>query len=78
VPGVNDTPRSAWPNPAARTVLKASAGGDRAARWSVIATSLLGSAPWSPFPLTVEVTAQIVTVPSWIGAISRHWPPRMP
>ena len=24
---------------------------------SVIATSLLGSAPWSPLPLTVEVTA---------------------
>jgi hypothetical protein len=30
---------------------------------SVMATSLFGSAPWSPFPLTVEVTAQIVTVP---------------
>jgi hypothetical protein len=27
-------------------------------------TSLFGSAPWSPFPLTVEVTAQIVVVPS--------------
>jgi hypothetical protein len=25
---------------------------------------LLGSAPWSPPPLTVEVTAQIDTVPS--------------
>ena len=31
---------------------------------SVITTTWLGSAPWSPPPLTVEVTAQIVTVPS--------------
>ena len=30
---------------------------------SVIATSLFGSAPWSPLPLTVEVMAQMVTVP---------------
>ena len=28
-----------------------------------MATSLFGSAPWSPPPLTVEVMAQIVTVP---------------
>ena len=27
-------------------------------------TSWFGSAPWSPLPLTVEVTAQIVAVPS--------------
>ena len=27
------------------------------------ATSWFGSAPWSPPPLTVEVTPQIVTVP---------------
>ena len=31
---------------------------------SVIATSWLGSAPWSPEPDTVEVTAQTVTEPS--------------
>jgi len=31
---------------------------------SVIATSKFGSAPWSSFPLTVEVIAQMVTVPS--------------
>ena len=30
---------------------------------SVIVTSWFGSAPWSPLPLTVEVIAQIVTVP---------------
>jgi len=29
---------------------------------SVTETSWFGSAPWSPPPLTVEVTAQIVTV----------------
>src|ERR1022692_4847298 len=63
VPGVNDTPRSTSPNPAARMVLKLSAGDVTAASLSVTATSLLGSAPWSPPPLTVEVTAQMVTVP---------------
>ncbi len=30
----------------------------------MIMTSLFGSAPWSPLPLTVEVIAQIVAVPS--------------
>jgi hypothetical protein len=35
-----------------------------AAGESVISTSLFGSAPWSPPPLTVEVMAQIVTEPS--------------
>ena len=30
---------------------------------SLTATSSLGSAPWSPLPLTVEVMPQIVTVP---------------
>ena len=51
--------------PAVRTVVKLSVAGRLvAAKLSVIATSLFGSAPWSPFPLTVEVTPQIVTVPS--------------
>jgi hypothetical protein len=36
----------------------------RADALSVIATTWLGSAPWSPDPDTVEVTAQIVTDPS--------------
>ncbi len=31
---------------------------------SVTATTWLGSAPWSPLPLIVEVVAQMVTVPS--------------
>jgi hypothetical protein len=31
---------------------------------SVMVTTWLGSAPWSPDPDTVEVTAQIVTKPS--------------
>src|ERR1039458_8298307 len=64
VPGVNETPRSTWPNPAVRSVAKLSAPGAVAASWSVMVTSWLGSAPWSPSPLTVEVMAQIVTVPS--------------
>ena len=34
------------------------AGADVAPTWSVISTSLFGSAPWSPPPLTVEVTAR--------------------
>ena len=65
VPGVNETPRRTSAKPAVRTVVKLSVVGRLvAAKLSVIMTSLFGSAPWSPFPLTVEVTAQIVTVPS--------------
>src|ERR1017187_1167699 len=64
VPGVNETPRSTWPNPAVRSVAKLSAPGAVAASWSVMVTSLLGAAPWSPSPLTVEVMVQILTVPS--------------
>jgi hypothetical protein len=64
VPGVTDTPRRTWPDLADWTVWKLSPdGADVALTWSVIATSLFGSAPWSPPPLTVEVMAQIVTVP---------------
>jgi hypothetical protein len=49
--------------PAARSVLKVSVlGRVVAASLSVIATSLFGSAPWSPFPLTVEVIAYMVAV----------------
>jgi len=51
------------PKPAVRIVRKFSPVAGRAAfSGSVISTSLFGSAPWSP-PLTVEVMAQIVTVP---------------
>jgi mRNA-degrading endonuclease toxin of MazEF toxin-antitoxin module len=65
VPGVNETPRRTSPKPAVRSVLKLSVGGSVVAvKASVTTTSLLGSAPWSPLPLTVEVMAQIVTVPS--------------
>ena len=65
VPGVNETPRRTSSMPAVRTVVKLSVVGRLvAAKLSVIMTSLFGSAPWSPFPLTVEVTPQIVTVPS--------------
>src|ERR1700722_3803478 len=65
VPGVSDTPRSTSPNCAVRTVVNSSlAGSVVAAILSVIVTSLFGSAPWSPPPLTVAVMAQIVTVPS--------------
>ncbi len=48
------------------TVWKLSfAGGEVpvAAMLSVIETSSFGSAPWSPLPLTVEVSAQMVAVP---------------
>src|SRR5580692_6760509 len=58
--GVNETPRSTSANLAARTMRKPSpAAGTVAASGSVISTSLFGSAPWSPPPLTVEVTAQV-------------------
>src|SRR3984957_18272875 len=64
VPGVNETPRITSANLAVRTVRKLSpAAGAAAVSGSVISTSLFGSAPWSPPPLTVEVTAQIVAVP---------------
>src|ERR1700722_19566572 len=58
VPGVNDTPRSTSPDFAVRTVVKLSlAGSVVALSLSLITTSLFGSAPWSPLPLTVEVMA---------------------
>jgi hypothetical protein len=63
-PRVNQTPHSISPKPAVRIVRKVSPVAGRAAfSGSVISTSLFGSAPWSPPPLTVEVMAQIVTVP---------------
>src|SRR5215472_5585137 len=65
VPGVNETPRRTSPKPADRTVPNISVVGNVVvAMVSVMTTSLLGSAPWSPLPLTVEVMAQIVAVPS--------------
>jgi len=64
VPGVQETPRSTWPKPAVLSVVKCShEAGEVADSGSVISTSLFGSAPWSPPPLTVEVIAQIVAVP---------------
>jgi hypothetical protein len=62
--GVKATPRNSSPNTDVRTVWNVSpAGGDVALRLSVISMSLSGSAPWSPLPLTVDVTAQMETVP---------------
>jgi hypothetical protein len=62
---VNETPLITCWLVGAMTVLKLSVVGSAvAARLSVIETSAFGSAPWSPLPLTVEVVAQIVTVPS--------------
>src|SRR5271157_719234 len=64
--GVNDTPRRTSPATAVRKVVKVSAAAPEAvvlASVSVMDTSLLGSAPWSPLALTVEVTAKTVTVP---------------
>ena len=67
MPGVNEMPRSASPKAAVRIVLKLSPPGSVVAEsLSVIITSLFGSAPWSPLPLTVEVIAQMLTVPSWL------------
>ncbi|HEY6493783.1 MAG TPA: helix-turn-helix transcriptional regulator, partial [Trebonia sp.] len=64
VPGVKDTPRTTWSSRGATTAPNFSADGSAVApTLSVIETSWFGSAPWSPPPLTVEVTAQIVTVP---------------
>jgi hypothetical protein len=55
VPGVKDTPRSTSPQLADRTVTNCSPAGSAAAdSSSVIATSLFGSAPWSPLPDTVD------------------------
>jgi hypothetical protein len=57
--GANATPRRTSPATAVRKVVKLSDAAPAAvvfARVSVIDTSLLGSAPWSPFVLTVEVT----------------------
>src|SRR6201995_3020818 len=65
VPGVNETPRRTSPKRAVSIALKRSLAGRLvAASLSVIMTSRFGSAPWSPPPLTVEVIAQIVAVPS--------------
>ena len=65
VPGVKETPRRTLPEAADSTVRKASrAGNEVDLRLSVMLTSLSGSAPWSPLPLTVEVTAHSVTLPS--------------
>jgi hypothetical protein len=62
---VNDTPRSTWPNFAVRTVENRShQAGVIASTGSLIVTSLSGSAPVSPPPLTVDLTAQIVAMPS--------------
>jgi predicted ATPase/DNA-binding CsgD family transcriptional regulator len=64
VPGVKDTPRTTWSSRGATTVANFSLDGRVVApTLSVIETSWFGSAPWSPPPLTVEVTAQMVTVP---------------
>src|SRR5580693_1864455 len=61
----DEPPPSTSPNPAARSVWKLSPDAvEVAATGSVISTSLFGSAPWSPPPLTVEVMAQMLTVPS--------------
>ena len=60
---MKDTPRSTSPERADSKVAKLSAGSVCAPGLSVMATTLFGSAPWSPPPLTVEVTPQIVTVP---------------
>ena len=65
VPGANEIPRSTSPDAAVRSVMNVSPAGSVAAdKLSVITTSWFGSTPWSPFPLTVEVIAHTVTVPS--------------
>ena len=46
-----------------RERLSGPAGAVVAESRSVMATTLFGSAPWSPLPLTVDVSAQIVAVP---------------
>ena len=73
MPGVNDTPRTTWSYRAGTTVRNRSCAGALVAfSESVISTSWFGSAPWSPPPLTVEVTAQMETVPSRLT-----WPVRL-
>src|ERR1700689_2169587 len=63
--GARHTPRSTSPALAVRRIVNCSPVGNVvAAMVSVIETSWFGSAPGSPFALTVEVTAQMVTVPS--------------
>lgn len=56
--GVNETPRSTSRLFAeVKTVKLSFCGNCVALTRSVMTTIMLGSAPWSPFPLTVEVTA---------------------
>ena len=65
--GAKVTPRRTSPALALRTMVNFSLAALAAvvlASVSVIETKKLGSAPWSPLELTVEVTAQMVTVPS--------------
>src|SRR5581483_11424444 len=67
VDGVRETPRRTSPAAAVRSVVNCSLAAEAAlvlARTSLMLTSLFGSAPLSPLALTVEVVAQIVTVPS--------------
>ena len=73
MPGVNDTPRRTSPDPAERTVVKCSGPGSVVApTGSVVATSLFGSAPWSPLPLTVEVIAANVCFEPIVGTLLRR------
>src|ERR1017187_4743355 len=65
--GARQTPRRTSPALAARTTVNFSLDAPDAvalASTSVTDTSRLGSAPWSPLELTVDVTAHTVTVPS--------------
>jgi hypothetical protein len=58
VSGTTATPRQAIRLLAGATVVNCSPSpGEVAAISSVIATTLFGSPPWSPEPLTVEVAA---------------------
>src|ERR1700677_1114827 len=64
LPGVKLTPRRTCAYRGAMAVVKSSPDGSEVAdSWSVTATSWFASAPWSPPPLTVEVIAQMLTVP---------------
>src|SRR5579863_2802473 len=65
--GASDTPRKTSPALAVRTVVNCSEAAVAAlvlAITSVMETRRLGSAPVSPLALTVDVVAQMVTVPS--------------
>src|ERR1700722_4026960 len=67
VPGVKETPRSTSPNLAPVTPMNgviAANDGSVFAALSTTTTRRFGSAPVSPFPLTVEVIAQMATKPS--------------